>query len=93
MDFSAWKGGKNEYRKISKPEMIVELVKTTKWAKSYGAGYVGESHFIYNILSQKHYEYDSAKAVLEELISEGKVERRSETHDGHTFSCLVLKEE
>ena len=93
MDFSAWKGGKNEFRKISKQEMIDELVKTTKWAKSYGAGYVGERHFIYNILSQKRYEYDSAKAVLEELIDEGKVERRSETHDDHTFSCLVLKEE
>lgn len=93
MDLSTWKGGKNEYRKITKKEMIAELVKTTKWAKSYGAGYVGESHFIYNILSQKYYDYDTAKAVLEELVTEGKVERCSETHDNHTFSCLVLKED
>lgn len=90
---SEWNGGRNDYKLITKPLLLAELQKTTKWAMSYGAGYVGESHFIYNILRHKHYDYDSIKEVLEDLIAEGKVERRDETHDEHTFSCLVLKEE
>lgn len=93
IDFFEWNGGRGDYRLITKPLLLAELQKTTKWAMSYGAGYVGESHFIYNILRHKHYDYDSVKDVLESLISEGKVERRDETHDEHTFSCLVLKEE
>ena len=81
-----------DYRVITREQLIKELQKTTKWAKSYGAGYVGESHFIYNILSNKHYDYRSIKDVLESLITEGKVVRKSETHDDHTFNCLVLIE-
>lgn len=92
MDSSTWKEDSNEYRMITRAEMIDELVKTTKWAKSYGAGYVGERHFIYNILSQKHYDHDAAKEMLDELVREGKVDRCNETHDEHTFNCLVLKE-
>lgn len=93
IDLSDWNSGRTDYRLITKPLLMAELQKTTKWAMSYGAGYVGESHFIYNILRHKHYDYDSIKEVLEELIADGKVERRDETHDDHTFSCLVLKEE
>lgn len=92
-DLSEWNGDLTDYRQITKPLLLAELQKTTKWAMSYGAGYVGESHFIYNILRHKHYDYDSIKDVLAELITEGNVERREETHDDHTFSCLVLKEE
>lgn len=92
MDIAAWNSSKNDYKQITKPLLIAELQKTTKWATSYGAGYVGESHFIYNILRYKHYDYDSVRDTLEELISEGKVSRREETHDDHTFSCLVLQE-
>lgn len=92
-DLTDWNGGHGDYRLITKPLLLAELQKTTKWAKSYGAGYVGESHFIYNILRHKHYDYDSVKEVLEELIAEEKVIRQDETHDEHTFSCLVLKEE
>jgi len=92
-DLSEWNGDLTDYRQITKPLLLAELQKTTKWAMSYGAGYVGESHFIYNILRHKHYDYDSIKDVLAELITEGNVERREETHDNHTFSCLVLKEE
>lgn len=91
-DLATWNGGRSDYRQITKPLLVAELQKTTKWAMSYGDGYVGESHFIYNILRHKHYDYDSVKGILEELITEGKVERRDETHDDHTFSCLVLKE-
>lgn len=86
-------GENRDYRVITKEQLIKELQKTTKWAKSYGAGYVGESHFIYNILSHKRYDYSSIKEVLESLMAEGVVYRQSETHDGHTFNCLVLKEE
>ena len=92
-DLTDWNGGHGDYRLITKPLLLAELQKTTKWAKSYGAGYVGESHFIYNILRHKHYDYDSVKEVLEDLIAEEKVIRQDETHDEHTFSCLVLKEE
>lgn len=93
MNLSEWNGGRSDYRLITKPLLLGELQKTTKWAMSYGAGYVGENYFIYNILKHKYYDYDSVKDVLEDLISEGKVERRDETHDEHTFSCLVLKDE
>lgn len=92
-DLSEWNGDLTDYRQITKPLLLAELQKTTKWAMSYGDGYVGERHFIYNILRHKHYGYDSIKDVLAELITEGNVERREETHDDHTFSCLVLKEE
>lgn len=93
IDLVNWNGGRNDYKPITKPLLIAELQKTTKWATSYGAGYVGESHFIYNILRHKYYDYNSVKSILEDLIEEGTVERRDETHDEHTFSCLVLKEE
>ena len=93
IDMSEWNGGRSDYRLITRPLLLAELQKTTKWAMSYGAGYVGESHFIYNILRHKHYDYDSVREVLDALVAEGKVERRDETHDNHTFSCLVLKEE
>lgn len=93
LDLSEWNNGRSDYRLITKSLLLAELQKTTKWATSYGAGYVGESHFIYNILRHKHYDYDSVKEVLEELIAEGCVERHDETHDEHTFSCLVLKED
>ncbi|MBO7466796.1 MAG: hypothetical protein J6T94_03820 [Bacteroidaceae bacterium] len=92
IDLSTWNKTAKPFKNITKEQFIAELDKTTRWATSYGAGYVGESHFIYTILSQKHYDYESSRAVLEELIDDGKVDRKSETHDDHTFNCLVLKE-
>lgn len=80
----------NCYNPITVDEFMAELRKTTKWASTYGAGYVGENYFIYNILRNKHYDFSSIKEALSELIEAGTVERRNEEHDGHSFSCLVI---
>lgn len=90
MDLSSLDNGIVEFKPITETQLMTELLKTTKWAKSYGAGYVGESHFVYNILRHKHYDYKSVNTVLDELISKGKIVRRFETHDNHTFNCLYL---
>ena len=47
-----WADDSRAYREITKEQLLAELQKTTKWAKSYGDGYVGESHFVYNILAR-----------------------------------------
>lgn len=78
---------------ITPDEFMNELRKSLMWAESYGAGYVSEKYFIYHILKNKNYEYESANRVLEGLIEEGKVERIQETHDDHTFNCLRIKGE
>lgn len=92
IELLSWDRDRSEYRTITEEQLLVELQKTTRWATSYGAGYVGESHFIYNILGYKHYDFSIAKAVLDKLVQDGKVERTSETHDEHSFNCLRLIE-
>lgn len=81
------------YKDISEEDLIDELRKTTKWATTYGAGYVGENYFIYNILRMKHYNLDKAKEILNGLVERGKVLRKPQEHDGHEFNCLSLKED
>ena len=78
---------------ISPEEFMNELRKSIMWAESYGAGYVSEKYFIYNILKNKNYDFDSSKRVLADLIDEGKVERVEEIHDDRTISCLRIRED
>lgn len=82
-----------QYRDITEEDLKDELRKTTKWATTYGAGYVGENYFIYNILRMKHYDLDKAKEILRNLIDNGYVVRTQEEHDGREFSCLIINEE
>ena len=77
---------------ISPEAFMNELRKSVMWATSYGAGYVSERYFIYHILKNKNYDYESSKLVLSKLIDEGKVERVQEIHDDRTISCLKIKE-
>lgn len=81
------------YKEISEEVFIDELRKTTKWAKTYGAGYVGENYFIYNILRMKHYDLEGAKEILNKLVEQGVVLKSYEDHDGHSFSCLSMSNE
>ena len=80
------------YKDITEDDLKDELRKTTKWATTYGAGFVGENYFIYNILRMKHYNLDKAKELLNTLIENGIVVRNLEEHDGREFSCLSLNE-
>lgn len=82
----------HQYRDITVDDFVDELRKTTKWATTYGAGYVGENYFIYNILRMKHYNLDQAKEILNGLVAEGIVIRGQEEHDDHVFNCLSLNE-
>ena len=82
----------SKYKDITEDIIIDELRKTTKWATTYGAGYVGENYFIYNILRMKHYNLDHAKEILNGLVENGGVVRTHEAHDGHEFNCLNLNE-
>ena len=81
-----------KYKDITENIIIDELRKTTKWATTYGAGYVGENYFIYNILRMKHYNLDHAKEILNGLVENGGIVRTQEEHDGHEFNCLNLNE-
>ena len=81
------------YKEITEDIFIEELNKTTKWATTYGAGYVGENYFIYNILRMKHYNFEQARTILDQLVDRGSVVRAQEEHDGHSFSCISLKGE
>lgn len=80
------------YRDITEDELKDELKKTTKWATTYGAGFVGENYFIYNILRMKHYNLDKAKEILNKLVENGVVIRSQEKHDGREFNCLSMNE-
>lgn len=80
------------YKDITEDIFKDELRKTTKWATTYGAGYVGENYFLYNILRMKHYNLDRAKEILNKLIECGDVIRNMEGHDGHDFNCLRMNE-
>lgn len=80
------------YKDITEEIFKEELRKTTKWATTYGAGYVGENYFIYNILRMKRYNLEQAKEVLNGLVEREIVNRNQEQHDGHSFSCLSLSE-
>ncbi len=80
------------YNDITEDIFKEELQKTMKWATTYGAGYVGENYFLYNILRMKHYNLDRAKEILNRLIESGDVIRNQEEHDGHGFNCLRMNE-
>lgn len=80
------------YRDITEDNLKDELRKTTKWATTYGAGFVGENYFIYNILRMKHYNLGKAKELLNTLVENGIVVRNPEEHEGREFSCLSLNE-
>lgn len=81
------------YKEITEEDLKNELRKTTKWATTYGAGYVGENYFIYNILRMKHYNLDQAKEILNRLVEDGIVDRKQEEHDGRLFNCLSINED
>lgn len=80
------------YKEINEEDLKNELRKTMKWATTYGAGYVGENYFIYNILRMKHYNLEQAKEILNSLVETGVVLRNQEEHDGHGFNCLSMNE-
>lgn len=80
------------YRDISEEEFLSELKICSNWANSYGAGYVSEPYFIYDILGQKQYKFSSSKEVLEKLKSQDKVKSEPQTHDGHIINCLLMVE-
>ena len=80
------------YNDITEDIFKEELQKTMKWATTYGAGFVGENYFIYNILRMKHYNLDKAKELLNTLIENGIVVRNPEVREGREFSCLSLNE-
>ena len=81
-----------KYKDITEDIILDELRKTTKWATTYRAGYVGENYFIYNILRMKHNNLDQTKEILNDLVENGGVVRAQEEHDGHEFNCLNLIE-
>ena len=88
-----FKGRHYKYKDITEDIFKEELRKTTKWATTYGAGYVGENYFTNNILRMKHYNLEQAKEILNGLVEQGIVNRNQEEHDGHSFSCLSLNED
>lgn len=76
------------YKRITKERFLSELKVLTLWAHSYGAGYVAERYFIYNILGNKRFDYKISKSVLAELVSEGKIKVEGDSANGKKLIIL-----
>lgn len=78
------------YREIDQDSFISELRMAIDWAKNYGAGYVNKYLFIYKILRNHHYDYNSSNKIMEQLLKAGKIILHKEEHDGREMECLDI---
>lgn len=79
-----------KFRPITTTEFMAELTICDDWAKSYGAGYISKSYFIFDILGQKKYDFTSCLDALDELVKDKKIKVITERHDDHEMECIEL---
>ena len=82
----------HKYRNITPDQFLKELIDYTDWINSYGAGFVNKNYFIYDILGQKKYDYNSSKEILQKLINDGTLIVKKESHDNKDIDCISIKE-
>lgn len=82
--------GIRKYRKITKEIFMSELHICCDWASSYGAGYVNVNYFIYDILGQKKYDFESCRTILRTLQNDSLVSVKTENHEGRDVECISI---
>ena len=79
------------FRRIDADRFLSELKTCTRWAKEYGAGYVGRDYFIYDLLGrQKHFEFNHSWQVYKKMIDENRIEE-DQNKDGDKTIKIVEK--
>lgn len=82
----------HKYRIITPEQFIKELNDYSDWTNSYGAGFVSKNYFIYDILGQKKYDYNTSKEVLQILIKDGTLSVTKVSHDNKEIECILINE-
>lgn len=72
-----------KYRAITEERFMSELQTCSKWAKEFGAGYVGKDYFIYCLLGRKkHFEFCQSRQILDKLTNSNKIKiDKNESND------------
>ena len=79
------------FRRIDADRFLSELKTCSRWAKEYGAGYVGRDYFIYDLLGrQKHFEFNHSWQVYKKMIDENRIEE-DQNKDGDKTIKIVEK--
>ncbi len=72
-----------EYKKITKPELLDRLAYSEKWAKQHSrGGFLGLMSYVKNYLGTAGFEYQSSFEAIRELQNEGLVEVYDHNEDG-----------
>lgn len=77
------------FRRIDADRFLSELKTCSRWAKEYGAGYVGRDYFIYDLLGrQKHFEFNHSWQVYKQLIDENRIEEEQNDEGDKTIKFV-----
>ena len=78
------------FRELTADIFLDELSTCIKWANEYGDKYVSKDYFIYGILGHKRYEFAKSREILQQLISEGKVQINKNAEEKDCLSIIKL---
>lgn len=77
------------FRRIDADRFLSELKTCSRWAKEYGAGYVGRDYFIYNLLGrQKHFEFNHSWQVYKQMIDENRIKEEQNDEGDKTIKLV-----